>query len=154
VSHENQEGSKAVSIERSSFKDVSEGSFLYFQSGFFFKPAQNYSATYNGKNWLLFLKLALYIGFLPPGTSMPCMLMQYMPAHCTAMSCMATTCKPRHSRPHQARPRHARLCSALIDWLKTSFISFLRRYIIGFTLFSHLRDNHIKHSMQCIECFM
>ncbi len=35
VSHENQEGSKAVSIKRSSFKDVSAGSFLYFQSGFF-----------------------------------------------------------------------------------------------------------------------
>ncbi len=28
VSHENQEGLKAVSIERSSFKDVSAGSFL------------------------------------------------------------------------------------------------------------------------------
>ncbi len=49
VSHENQEGSKAVSIERSSFKDVSAGSFLYFQSDSFFKSAKKYSATYNRK---------------------------------------------------------------------------------------------------------
>ncbi len=48
VSHENQEGSKVVLIERSSFKDVSAGSFWYFQSGSF-KSAKNYSATYNRK---------------------------------------------------------------------------------------------------------
>jgi hypothetical protein len=66
-----------------------------------------------GKKWLFFFKLALYIGFLPLGTSMPCMLTQYTPAHCTAMSCMATTCKSRHAPPHQAWPRHARQCSAL-----------------------------------------
>jgi hypothetical protein len=46
VSHENQEGSKAVSNKRSSFKDVSAGSCLYFQPSSFFKSAKNYSATY------------------------------------------------------------------------------------------------------------
>jgi glutamine amidotransferase-like uncharacterized protein len=52
--HENQEGSKAVSIERSSFKDVLAGSFLYFQSGSFFKSAKNYSATNNMKKLAFF----------------------------------------------------------------------------------------------------
>ncbi len=61
VSHENQEGSKAVSIERSSFKNVSAGSFLYFQSGSFLKSAKNNSETYNRKKLVFFLKLALYI---------------------------------------------------------------------------------------------
>ncbi len=87
--------------------------FLYFQSGFFCKSAKNYSATYKRKKLAFFLKLALYFGFLLPGMSMPCMLTQYMPAHCTAMPCMATSCKPHHARPHQARPRHARQCSVL-----------------------------------------
>jgi hypothetical protein len=50
-----------------------------------------------GKNWRFFLKWALNIGFLPPGTSMLCMLKQYMPAQCPAMSCMAMPCKPRHA---------------------------------------------------------
>ncbi len=54
VSHENQEGSKAVSVERSSFKDVSVGSFLYFQSGSFFKSSKNYLATYNRKKLAFF----------------------------------------------------------------------------------------------------
>jgi hypothetical protein len=53
VSHENQEGSKAVSVERSSFKDVLAGSFLYFPSGFFFKSGKNYSASYK-RNKLAF----------------------------------------------------------------------------------------------------
>ncbi len=97
VSHENQEGSKVISTVRSSFKDVSSGSFLYFQSGSYFKSAKYYSATYNRKKLAFFLTWALNIGFLPPGTSMPCMLKQYMPAQCMAMSCMAMPCKPRHA---------------------------------------------------------
>jgi hypothetical protein len=50
MSHENQEGSKAVSIESLPLRMCRQGLFLYFQSGSFFISAKNYSATYNRKN--------------------------------------------------------------------------------------------------------
>ncbi len=45
----------------------------------------------------LFYKMGTKHWFLPPGTSMPGMLMQYTPAQCTAMPCMAMSCKPCHA---------------------------------------------------------
>jgi hypothetical protein len=59
-----------------------------------------------GKNWHFFLKWALNIGFLPPGTSMPCVLKQYMPVQCTAVM----PCKPRHASHvmrHASQVMHA-----------------------------------------------
>jgi hypothetical protein len=75
----------------------SAGSFLYFQSGSFFKSAKIIQRHIIGKNWRFILKWALNIGFLPPGMSMPCMLKQYMPVQCTAMSCVAMPSKPCHA---------------------------------------------------------
>jgi hypothetical protein len=108
VSHKNQEGSKAVSTERSSFKDVFAGSFLYFQSGFFFKSAKNYSATYNRKK-LAFLKIGTIYWFFTArhvhavhahavharalhGNVMHGHIMQAK--SCTATSSTATSCTP------------------------------------------------------------
>ncbi len=105
MSHENQEGSRAISIERSSFKDVRQGRFYIFIQA----PSLNLQKIIQrcilGKNWRFFLNGHKILFFLPPGTSMPCILMHHahaMNSHIMHDHVMhghimhGTSCMPTH----------------------------------------------------------
>ncbi len=101
---------KVESIERSSFTDVSAGSFLYFQSHSIFESAKIYSATYNRKKWRFSPIMGIKYYFYRWESSHFINLharhchARRAPMSCTATLCTATSCMPKSCMPKSCMP--------------------------------------------------